>query len=457
MLFTAGTLASILAVAPSVMAVPGARWYKRQADAQTSFTLDPAVISPGLANNGQEPPVAGQVASLTTTNNFINFCVDALNQGVELTDGQQKVAGSCNPTPIGRVAAFNNAPRCKFVFPPNGDVSLQPNTPFTVIMKIANLDTGNFVNPNTNYYAAPQQVNGGGDIIGHSHVVIEPIPALDSKEPLDPFNFAFFKGLNGEAQNGELTADVTKGLPAGAFRMCSINTAANHQPVLISNAQHGSLDDCVYFTVGAPPGTPDAANGAGADPNAQAGDANADPNAQAGANADPNAQAGANADPNAQAGANADPNAQAGANADPNAQAGANDQGNAAGADPNAQGNANANADPNAAADPNAQGNGGNNQGNDQGNNNNNGNNNGNQGNDQANNQGNNQGNDQGNNNGQGNDQGNNNQGNDQANNNQGNDQANNQGNNNGQGDANGATPPDAAAADPNAAQAPPA
>lgn len=31
--------------------------------------------------------------------------------------------------------------------------------------------------------------------------------------------------------------------------MSSINSASNHQPVLIGVAQHGSLDDAVYFTV----------------------------------------------------------------------------------------------------------------------------------------------------------------------------------------------------------------
>jgi hypothetical protein len=58
--------------------------------------------------------------------------------------------------------------------------------------------------------------------------------------------FAFFKGLNGKAENGILTADVTKGLPAGFYRLGSINTAANHQPVIVPIAQHGGLDDYIY-------------------------------------------------------------------------------------------------------------------------------------------------------------------------------------------------------------------
>jgi len=105
------------------------------------------------------------------------------------------------------------------------------------------------VNAQENYFAAPQQLNGQGQIIGHSHVVVETLTALDQTTPTDPKKFAFFKGLNAAAANGVLTADVTTGLPAGVYKLSSINTAANHQPVLVPIAQHGSLDDAVYFTV----------------------------------------------------------------------------------------------------------------------------------------------------------------------------------------------------------------
>lgn len=112
------------------------------------------------------------------------------------------------------------------------------------------------------------RVNSAGDIIGHSHVVIETLDSLDQTTPLTPSKFAFFKGINGAAVNGVITADVTAGLPAGVYRMASINAAANHQPVLVAIAQHGSLDDMVYFTVsdnaGAANSTAAAAGAAGA-------------------------------------------------------------------------------------------------------------------------------------------------------------------------------------------------
>jgi hypothetical protein len=216
-------------------------------DPQVSLVLDPSQVQPNLAADGQAVADPGQVPSLTSVNNFINFC---LTQGnVPLTNGQQVADGSCNPTPMGRIAAANRAPSSKMVFPKNLDV-VPENQAFQIRMKIRNLAAGNFVNAQTNYFAAPQQVNGDGIIIAHSHVVVEQIASLFDTEPTNPQDFDFFKGLNAAANaQQELTADVTKGLPAGTYRLCSINTAANHQPVLVGVAQHGSFDDCSYFIV----------------------------------------------------------------------------------------------------------------------------------------------------------------------------------------------------------------
>lgn len=237
-------------IATPVLAVPGASWVRRQEDAQTSRTLDPAVISEGLKQDGQgDNPDPGQVRSATSVNNFINHCLIALDQGVPLTNGKQIATGSCSQTPMGRIVSLDQSPRSKFVFPKNGDESLVENQAFTVQMKILNLITGNFVNAQSNYYSAPQQVNDQGILIGHSHVTIQAIPDLQTTEPVDPTRFSFFKGFNDAAQNDILTATVTNGLPAGVYRMCSINTAANHQVALVSNAQHGALEDCSYFTV----------------------------------------------------------------------------------------------------------------------------------------------------------------------------------------------------------------
>ncbi|KAG6837223.1 hypothetical protein H0H93_013091 [Arthromyces matolae] len=214
-------------------------------DPQTSLTLDPRVIATGFADDGQDVPAAGQVPSLTSTNNFINFCLTVPN--LPITNGKQITTGSCNPAPIGTIPSVDNMPSAKFTFPKNGG-TVSANSEFTISMAINNLETGNFVNAQENYFAAPQQLNAQGLIVGHSHVVVEAIDSIDTTTPTDPRKFAFFKGLNSAAVNGLLTADVTAGVPAGAYRLCSINTSANHQPAIVPVAQHGSLDDCIYFT-----------------------------------------------------------------------------------------------------------------------------------------------------------------------------------------------------------------
>lgn len=220
---------------------------QNDSNAQTSFALDPAVIAKGFASNGLHGSgsEAGQVAALTSTNNFINFCKTV---DLPITNGQQLRNGSCNPAPMGVIPSTKNMPSSKFVSPKNGGVVKAKRT-FTVQMAVRNLETGNFVNPNTNYFAAPQQVSKRGAIIGHSHVVIEKLTSLDQTTLTDPNKFAFFKGLNNRAKKDILSVDVTGGLPAGAYRLSSINTAASHQAVLVPIAQRGALDDMIYFTV----------------------------------------------------------------------------------------------------------------------------------------------------------------------------------------------------------------
>ncbi len=209
------------------------------------LALDPAVIATGFEQNGQATPVAGQVASLTSSNNFINFCLTVPN--LPITNGKQIKTGSCNPNPMGIIAANTNMPSSKFVSPVNGQ-DIAANTAFTISMAVNHLITGNFVNAQTNYYAAPQQVNAQGDIIGHTHFTVQSIGSFTSATPLDSSVFAFFKGVNGAAVNGVVSETVANGLPAGVYRVCSINTDANHAPCLVAVAQHGSLDDCVYVS-----------------------------------------------------------------------------------------------------------------------------------------------------------------------------------------------------------------
>jgi len=212
---------------------------------QTSLTLDNSVINSNFAKSGQEGATeAGQVASLTSKNNYINFCL-----GKTLTNGQQVKGGSCNSAPMGDIPASTKQPSAKFVSPTNLE-NIAANKAFTVKLAVKNMATGNFVNPKTNYYSAPQQLNGQGVIVAHSHITIQQISSLQDTAVPDPTKFAFFQGLNAAAQGGVLSATVTGGLPAGVYRISSINTNANHAPVVGPVAQRGAFDDAVYITVG---------------------------------------------------------------------------------------------------------------------------------------------------------------------------------------------------------------
>ncbi|GAA98851.1 uncharacterized protein L969DRAFT_18465 [Mixia osmundae IAM 14324] len=212
---------------------------------QTSLTLDASQIGSNIAQNGQAVAEAGQVPSLTSTNNFINFCAGTNQQ---ITNGLQQKQGSCNPIPLGQIAAANQLPSTKFQNPLNNDL-INPDETFTIKMAISNLATGQFVNADTNYFSAPAQLDAQGITLGHSHVVIQKLSSLQQTTPVDPTSFAFFKGLNDQAQNGVLSTDVTGGLPAGAYRLASITTTANHAALNGPVAQRGAFDDVVYFTV----------------------------------------------------------------------------------------------------------------------------------------------------------------------------------------------------------------
>src|ERR1700734_2435444 len=115
--------------------------------------------------------------------------------------------------------------------PGPGD-TIAANQDFNVNVQIANLVAGSFTNPDSTYYAAPQALEGG-KIVGHTHVTIQSLGNnIATTTPPDAGTFAFFKGINDAGDgNGGLTAAVTGGLPAGVYRVCTMTSASNHQPV----------------------------------------------------------------------------------------------------------------------------------------------------------------------------------------------------------------------------------
>ena len=204
-----------------------------------SSALDPSVINTGSEQNGQQNATAGQADSLTSNNNFIGFCA-----GKTITDGLQIKTGSCNPIPMGDIPSVTNMPAAAFTFPQNGQ-DLAANQTFTFSLGTEGMQTGDFTNADTTYFAAPQQLNGAGQVIGHNHITCQTINSLTDTSIPNPQQFAFFKGLNAAAVNGALTAVVTGGLGPGFYRACSITTTANHVSVAGPVAQRGSFEDCV--------------------------------------------------------------------------------------------------------------------------------------------------------------------------------------------------------------------
>ncbi|KAJ7630403.1 hypothetical protein FB45DRAFT_915401 [Roridomyces roridus] len=241
---------ALLAVLPLMASVNGLSTRAAAAASaqalQDSLTLDPNIIQ--TTGTGQEPPVAGQASALTSKNNFANICSLGL-PNVPITNGLQLTGGSCNPIPIGNIPSIQNVPSSKFQTPTNGQ-TLAANTPFNVTLAVKNIQIGTFTAATETYYANPQTLNSAGQIIGHTHIVIEQIDSLASTTVTDPLKFAFFKGVDDAADgNGQVTVPVTAGLAAGVYRMGTIMSSATHQPVIVAVAQHGIVDDVIYMTV----------------------------------------------------------------------------------------------------------------------------------------------------------------------------------------------------------------
>jgi len=186
----------------------------------------------------------GQALSQKSTNNFINFC-----SGQTLTNGLQITTGSCNGIPMGQIPA-KTAMVSSTILNPQTGVSIPSDTTFNITVQMANLAAGQFTNADATYFSVPQTLTNG-IVSGHTHVTVQDLGgSLNPSTALDATQFAFFKGIN-DAGNGQglLSAVVTGGLPAGNYRVCTMASSANHQPVIMPVAQRGTADDCTKFVV----------------------------------------------------------------------------------------------------------------------------------------------------------------------------------------------------------------
>jgi len=212
-------------------------------------TLSPNAIQSGSFVDGSKQVGAdevGQALSLISQNNFINNCA-----GKVLTNGLQITTGSCNGITMGDIPAKTAMVSSTIIFPPtSAKAVVASDTDFNITVQMSNLVAGSFTNADATYYAAPQFLQGG-IVVGHTHVTVQDLgSSLNPTTAPDATKFSFFKGIN-DAGNGKgfLTAIVAGGLPAGNYRVCTIASASNHQPVLMPVAQRGTADDCTKFIV----------------------------------------------------------------------------------------------------------------------------------------------------------------------------------------------------------------
>ncbi|CAG8723217.1 7849_t:CDS:1, partial [Racocetra fulgida] len=153
--------------------------------------------------------------------------------------------GFCSSLIQGQIPSNLNMVSSLIISPTDGE-KIKEKKPFVIKVKVKNLNTGFFSDPNAEYYTAQQQLGKNGFINGHCHVTVQ---RLDGDEIPDPTKFVFFKGLEDKAKNNELSVKVDHGLPSGFYRLCTMASALTHQPVIMPVAQRGSQDDCIRFKV----------------------------------------------------------------------------------------------------------------------------------------------------------------------------------------------------------------
>ncbi|RDW56820.1 hypothetical protein BP5796_12887 [Coleophoma crateriformis] len=218
-----------------------------RAAAASVTCLSANALQTGSNSNGQATTlVSGQTPSATNGANFINFCA-----GEVLTNGLQIATGSCNGVVMGKIPSTSNMVSSILISPTPGQ-KMKANETFEIRVQTSGLSAGGFTNEDSTYYAAPQDLSSDGLIIGHAHFAIQDLgKTLTPTAPPDPTDFVFFAAVPGTADGkGLFATNVTGGLPAGNYRVCSMASAANHQPVVMPVAQRGSQDDCQKFTVG---------------------------------------------------------------------------------------------------------------------------------------------------------------------------------------------------------------
>jgi transcription initiation factor TFIID subunit 15 len=162
-----------------------------------------------------------------------------------------KAAANINEIVMGDIPSFTNMISTIILSPTPGQI-LPPSRDITIKVYVQNLAPGHFTAPLKTYFTAPQSLSPEGLVAGHVHVTVQDMgSSLTPMKPLDASKFVFFKGINDNGNGqGEFQTTITGGLPKGFYRVCTMNAAMNHQPVLMPVGQRGAQDDCQKFVVG---------------------------------------------------------------------------------------------------------------------------------------------------------------------------------------------------------------
>ena len=56
---------------------------------------------------------------------------------------------------------------------PQHNQDIEENTTFQIAVTMTGIELGSFTNAQLTYYSAPTFLNGGGQIIGHTHVTVQ--------------------------------------------------------------------------------------------------------------------------------------------------------------------------------------------------------------------------------------------------------------------------------------------
>ncbi|CAG8594681.1 43280_t:CDS:1 [Gigaspora margarita] len=133
------------------------------------------------------------------------------------------------------------------IIEPKNEQTLKAHKNFTVLIKVKNLKTGDFSDPEHKYYSIPQELDDG-IIKGHTHITVQHLG--NEKNVPDAKVFGFFEGLNFRAKNNILKVEVDGSkLFAGKYRICTMSSSFSHQPLVMPVAKRGAQDDCIRVTL----------------------------------------------------------------------------------------------------------------------------------------------------------------------------------------------------------------